>query len=94
LGASVDLARLENQFDFLVLQPVETARLRLVTTQHDPLDIVISEGLERELNALRAGTSGSLSGIFSPQSTTWRINREAAIFSGAGRALLLQLADP
>jgi hypothetical protein len=66
----------------------------LVTTQHDPLDIVISEGLERELNALRAGTSGSLSGIFGPQSTTWRINREAAIFSGAGRALLLQLADP
>lgn len=62
--------------------------------QHDPLDIVISESLERELNQLRAAASGSLSGIFGPQSMTWRINREAAIFLGAGRALLLQLAHP
>jgi uncharacterized protein (DUF2236 family) len=61
-------------------------------TQHDPLDIVISESLERELHQLRAAASGSLSGIFGPQSMTWRINREAAIFLGAGRALLLQLA--
>src|SRR5258706_1942001 len=63
-------------------------------TQHDPLDIVISESLERELDVLRAAASGSLSGIFGPQSMTWRINREAAIFLGAGRALLLQLAHP
>ena len=62
--------------------------------QHDPLDIVISESLERELHVLRAAASGSLSGLFGPQSMTWRINREAAIFLGAGRALLLQLAHP
>jgi uncharacterized protein (DUF2236 family) len=66
----------------------------MVMTHHDPLDIVMSEGLERELNVLRAVASGSLSGIFGPQSMTWRINREAAIFLGAGRALLLQLAHP
>lgn len=51
-------------------------------TQRDPLDIVISESLERELNLLRAGASGSLSGLFGRQSMTWRINREAAIFFG------------
>src|ERR1700758_1048891 len=33
-------------------------------------------------------------GFFGPDSITWRVNREAAIFLGAGRALLLQLAHP
>jgi uncharacterized protein (DUF2236 family) len=50
--------------------------------------------LERELKRVRAAAAGSLSGIFGPQSITWQVNREAAIFLGAGRALLLQLAHP
>jgi uncharacterized protein (DUF2236 family) len=33
-------------------------------------------------------------GIFGPASVTWKINREAALFLGAGRAALLQLAHP
>src|ERR1700756_4163282 len=33
-------------------------------------------------------------GLFGPDSATWRINRESAIFLGAGRAALLQLAHP
>jgi len=33
-------------------------------------------------------------GFFGPESSTWRINRESAIFLGAGRAALLQLAHP
>lgn len=33
-------------------------------------------------------------GFFGPASLTWRINRESAIFLGAGRAALLQLAHP
>jgi len=33
-------------------------------------------------------------GAFGPSSMMWRIDREAAIFLGAGRALLLQLAHP
>jgi uncharacterized protein (DUF2236 family) len=33
-------------------------------------------------------------GIFGPSSVTWKINREAALFLGAGRAALLQLAHP
>ncbi|MDD1533754.1 DUF2236 domain-containing protein [Bradyrhizobium sp. WBOS4] len=32
--------------------------------------------------------------MFGPDTLTWRIDREAAIFLGAGRALLLQLAHP
>src|SRR5579862_66835 len=33
-------------------------------------------------------------GFFGPGSLSWRINRESAIFLGAGRAALLQLAHP
>jgi uncharacterized protein (DUF2236 family) len=33
-------------------------------------------------------------GIFGPDSLSWRINRESALFLGAGRAALLQLAHP
>jgi uncharacterized protein (DUF2236 family) len=33
-------------------------------------------------------------GIFGPESLVWRINRESAVFLGAGRAALLQLAHP
>lgn len=33
-------------------------------------------------------------GFFGPQSLSWRINRESALFLGAGRAALLQLAHP
>ena len=33
-------------------------------------------------------------GLFGPASITWRINRESALFLGAGRAALLQLAHP
>ena len=32
--------------------------------------------------------------MFGPDSLTWRIDREALTFLGAGRALLLQLAHP
>lgn len=33
-------------------------------------------------------------GIFGPSSASWRVNRESALFLGAGRAALLQLAHP
>lgn len=33
-------------------------------------------------------------GIFGPDSVSWKINRESALFLGAGRAALLQLAHP
>jgi uncharacterized protein (DUF2236 family) len=58
------------------------------------LQIVTNKGLERELCLVRASAVSSCCGIFGPQSAIWRIDREAAIFLGAGRALLLQLAHP
>jgi uncharacterized protein (DUF2236 family) len=33
-------------------------------------------------------------GIFGPSSVSWKVNRESALFLGAGRAALLQLAHP
>jgi hypothetical protein len=57
-------------------------------------EIVSAEGLESELSLVCAATGDSLAGIFGPRSMTWRVDREAAVFLGAGRALLLQLAHP
>ena len=68
----------------LMSTPIDLAKFEIVTT----------EGLERELNLVRATTVNSRSGIFGPQSAIGRVDREAAIFQGAGRALLLQLAHP
>ena len=63
-----------------------------VPRDHDPLEIVSTENLERELTLVRGAAAGSLAGVFGPRSITWQVDREAAIFLGAGRALLLQLA--
>ncbi len=52
------------------------------------------EVLERRLIAVRAAAVGPVEGIFGPASVTWRVDREAITFLGAGRALLLQLAHP
>ena len=55
---------------------------------------VDSEDLERQLEVARALAPGEMEGVFGPDSLTWRIDREALTFLGAGRALLLQLAHP
>jgi uncharacterized protein (DUF2236 family) len=51
-----------------------------------------------DLNALLAQLQQlpgeAAQGFFGSHSTTWRINRESAVFLGAGRAALLQLAHP
>jgi uncharacterized protein (DUF2236 family) len=60
----------------------------------EPSEIVTAEGLEREFEHIRACAAGDAAGIFGPQSTFWQVNCEAAVFLGAGRALLLQLAHP
>ncbi len=56
--------------------------------------IVDEAALERELAALRALAPAAETGLFGPDSLMWRVDREAAIFLGAGQALLLQLAHP
>ena len=56
---------------------------------------IISEAdLEHELRIVRSAAAGGQAGIFGPDSAIWHIDREAAVFLGAGRALLLQLAHP
>ena len=49
-------------------------------------------GLERALAQFAADDPDA--GLFGPGSALWRVDREAALFLGSGRALLLQLAHP
>ncbi|WP_164933789.1 oxygenase MpaB family protein [Bradyrhizobium guangzhouense] len=56
--------------------------------------MVSEDDLESALDKVRAEAAGPIAGVFGPGSMTWRIDREAAVFLGAGRALLLQLAHP
>jgi uncharacterized protein (DUF2236 family) len=72
----------------------EAGRNMTVPTSHDKVQVVSADSLECELSRVRAAAAGSLYGIFGPRSVTWQVDREAAIFLGAGRALLLQLAHP
>ncbi len=56
--------------------------------------MISADDLEAELSFVRARAAGPIAGVFGPESVTWKVDREAAIFLGAGRALLLQLAHP
>ena len=49
---------------------------------------------EALIRAVERATSDPEAGIFGPRSMSWKINRESALFLGAGRAALLQLAHP
>ena len=53
-----------------------------------------SEALEARLAETLAEGPGNPAGLFGPDSVLWHVNREAVLFLGAGRALLLQLAHP
>ncbi len=61
------------------------------TTQKEAVSEAVLEG---QLAAVRARAAGETEGVFGPHSLFWRVNREAIVFFGAGRALLLQLAHP
>jgi uncharacterized protein (DUF2236 family) len=60
----------------------------------EPPAIVTKADLEHQLVMVRVAAMGEAAGIFGPKSVSWRLDREAAVFLGAGRALLLQLAHP
>lgn len=49
---------------------------------------------EALIAAVERGGRDDRAGIFGPHSLSWTINRESALFLGAGRAALLQLAHP
>jgi uncharacterized protein (DUF2236 family) len=50
--------------------------------------------LEGLLSELTRGVHDPRAGLFGPGSISWRVNREAVLFAGGGRAALLQLAHP
>lgn len=52
------------------------------------------DDFEACLAAVERNSSPPLAGVFGPDSVSWRVNRESALFLGAGRAALLQLAHP
>src|SRR3954449_8059726 len=60
---------------------------------HEPA-LVDAADLERSLDWVRARAAGSTEGVFGPAAAIWQVDREALVFLGAGRALLLQLAHP
>jgi uncharacterized protein (DUF2236 family) len=55
---------------------------------------VARNDIERLWDSIRDRTSDPQAGIFGPTSISWKVNRESALFLGAGRAALLQLAHP
>src|ERR1700685_256520 len=55
---------------------------------------VSSEDSRGLVSSLEGLPGEARSGFFGPGSITWRLNRESAVFLGAGRAALLQLAHP
>ena len=70
---------------------------RLSDTAHpkDSMEhLVTREELEGLLAEVARRPRDPRAGLFGPDSVTWRVNREAALFLGAGRAALLQLAHP
>jgi uncharacterized protein (DUF2236 family) len=50
--------------------------------------------IERLWDSIRDQTSDPQAGIFGPSSISWKVDRESALFLGAGRAAMLQLAHP
>ena len=64
-----------------------------IPTQQAP-SMVSRADIESLLKEVQKRTANPQAGIFGPQSVSWKINREAAVFLGAGRAALLQLAHP
>ncbi|HMD20331.1 MAG TPA: oxygenase MpaB family protein [Alloacidobacterium sp.] len=55
---------------------------------------VSQANMEELLSELEKLPGESRLGFFGPDSVTWKVNRESAVFLGAGRAALLQLAHP
>jgi len=56
--------------------------------------LVSRDDLESLLASIERACSHPRAGIFGPDSITWRLSRESAVFLAAGRAALLQLAHP
>jgi uncharacterized protein (DUF2236 family) len=58
------------------------------------MEPVSRDDLESLLASIQRACPEPSAGIFGPGSITWTLSRESAVFLGAGRAALLQLAHP
>ena len=70
-----------------------SAALRRLAVSATPSSVAAID-LERGFEVVRSKAAGPAEGVFGPGSTIWQVDREALVFLGAGRALLLQLAHP
>ncbi len=75
------------------LDPADLSARRPVANLKDT-PLLSEDDLETSLDTVCEAAAGPIEGVFGPASLTWRVDREAAVFLGAGRALLLQLAHP
>jgi uncharacterized protein (DUF2236 family) len=77
------------------LDPVGLSATAIIPLRIVRINLLLSEDdFESSLDTVCEAAAGSIEGVFGPASLTWRVDREAAVFLGAGRALLLQLAHP
>src|ERR1700741_2485585 len=60
----------------------------------DISSLVSREQMENLWSSFSGAASDTREGVFGQSSLSWKVNREAALFLGAGRAALLQLAHP
>src|ERR1700756_1361685 len=68
-----------------LMEPAHTADSTFLVTRDD---------LEFWLQQVEQKVKNPRAGIFGPDSISWKVDRESALFLGAGRAALLQLAHP
>src|SRR6266567_9363050 len=61
---------------------------------HSTMQSVSRDESAALIAAVEHATPDPRAGIFGPNSISWKINRESALFLGAARAALLQLAHP
>jgi uncharacterized protein (DUF2236 family) len=60
----------------------------------DISSLVSREQMEHLWSSFSGAASDTREGVFGQSSLSWKVNRESALFLGAGRAALLQLAHP
>jgi hypothetical protein len=71
------------------LDPADLSARRHVANLRD-IPLLSEDDLETSLDTVCEAAAGPIEGVFGPASLTWRVDREAAVFLGAGRALLLR----
>jgi uncharacterized protein (DUF2236 family) len=65
-----------------------------MNTESESRQYVSPTNIGELLSELGHRPGDNILGFFGPDSVSWRVNRESAVFLGAGRAALLQLAHP